>query len=77
MALLAASLLVLVITLPVNQIMTDSAGQTPPPTENEAISDISPYHITNRQDSATVQRTVRKSKIRGGSEFETQHGHSD
>lgn len=42
-----------------------------------SMSDISSYHFTNRQDSGTVQRTVRKSKIRGGSEFEFDTGRSD
>lgn len=38
---------------------------------------ISPSDFTNRQDSATVQRTVQKSKIWGGSEFETEDGRSE
>lgn len=38
---------------------------------------ISPSDFTNRQDSATVQRTVQKSKIWGGSEFEAEDGRSD
>lgn len=39
--------------------------------------EISIYHFANRQDSATVQGTVQKSKIRERSEFETVTGKSD
>lgn len=38
---------------------------------------ISLDHFTNRQHSATAQRTIQKRKIKRGSEFETDSGQSD
>lgn len=55
--------------------MTESEGH---PANTEwmnliSMSDKSSYYITNRQDSGTVPRTVRKSKIRGGSRVWIRH----
>lgn len=67
----AAPPLVSDITISVNHIMTapatHSVGIFP-------VSDICSYCFLTRQDSATVQRTIQKSKIMGGSGFGTDTG---
>ena len=72
-ALSAAPPLVSDITIAVNQIMA-ARPHHPQWGKLFFMSDTCSYYFTNRQDSATVQRMVQKSKIVGGSGFATDTG---